>query len=311
MIRMMAALAVAVVLLVAGAVGRSASGRAFRDGEVARLRAHFDSVQKEMLARDVSHLTPAQREARIRHLRALWLYRERGIFPRNTRHPDRAVPYFVDDSGVMCAMAHLIASSGRRDLVDRIARATNNAYIPELAHDPQLVAWLDSAGLTIEEAARVQPSYEWEKPPPVRATRSLDKGYAVASAISSALGAGAVVWNLQPLRSQSSSASRLRETLGLGAGVLGLALGISNWNDDPTPRALIVMNGAIGLTSTALAVRNLAHRRGPTRPEAGARQAFSEDGTRSLRGGTTIAVAFAAMRSDGGITPAVGMRLNF
>jgi hypothetical protein len=53
----------------------------------------------------------------------------------------------------------LLARSGRRDLVDKVAATRNNAYIPELANDPELVAWLEASGLSLEEAARIQPSY--------------------------------------------------------------------------------------------------------------------------------------------------------
>jgi MYXO-CTERM domain-containing protein len=69
------------------------------------------------------------------------------------------VPYFVDAFGTRCAMAHLIESTGAAALVARVAAARNNALVPELAGDPELVAWLDQAGLTAAEAARIQPSY--------------------------------------------------------------------------------------------------------------------------------------------------------
>jgi hypothetical protein len=56
-------------------------------------------------------------------------------------------------------MAYLIDRSGRRDLVDRVAATRNNAFIAELADDSALRAWLDSVGLSVTEAARIQPSY--------------------------------------------------------------------------------------------------------------------------------------------------------
>ena len=69
------------------------------------------------------------------------------------------MPYFRDGDGALCAMAYLIERSGRPDLVDRIARTRNNAFIAELANDPALRAWLDSVGLSVTEAARIQPTY--------------------------------------------------------------------------------------------------------------------------------------------------------
>jgi hypothetical protein len=86
-------------------------------------------------------------------------YRVRGRFPRN---PDFAepTPYFVDASGTGCAVAHLLELGGGADLVARIARERNNAYVHELVDEPRLLAWLAAAGLTVEEAAAIQPTYD-------------------------------------------------------------------------------------------------------------------------------------------------------
>jgi hypothetical protein len=57
-------------------------------------------------------------------------------------------------------MAFLIAATGRGDLVDRVARTRNNAYLPELLDEPGLREWLEEHGITATEAARIQPSYD-------------------------------------------------------------------------------------------------------------------------------------------------------
>lgn len=57
-------------------------------------------------------------------------------------------------------MAHLIDSSGRRDIVARVAASRNTAHVAELAGDAALVDWLDEHGLTAAEAAQIQPEYE-------------------------------------------------------------------------------------------------------------------------------------------------------
>ena len=56
-------------------------------------------------------------------------------------------------------MAFLVAASGRHDIVERIRATRNNARIRELTDDTALVAWLAEAGLTVAEAARIQPAY--------------------------------------------------------------------------------------------------------------------------------------------------------
>lgn len=129
-----------------------------RSSEVTRLRAHFDAVDAELRARDVSGLAAAQQDRRA--LLTTWLrdYRNSGSFPVNDKFAAPA-PFFRDSQGTLCAMAYLIHRSGRSDIVDKVEATGNNAYIAELADDPALIAWLDSSGLSVAEAARIQPAY--------------------------------------------------------------------------------------------------------------------------------------------------------
>src|SRR4051812_6564132 len=127
--------------------------------EVARLRAHFDSVDAELREAGGLQLSGGQRTGRTTLVGWLREYRDAGQFPRNDRFPQHATPFFRDTRGTLCAMAYLIERSGRPDLVDRIALTRNNAYIAELADDPDLRVWLDSVGLSVAEASRIQPSY--------------------------------------------------------------------------------------------------------------------------------------------------------
>lgn len=129
-----------------------------RLAEVTRLQRHFDSVDIELRSRDVSSLTAAQHARRARLAGWLREYRNAATFPRNDRFAI-ATPFFRDAQGTLCAMAYLIGRSGRRDIVDKVAATRNNAYIRDLAGDPALIAWLDSTGLSVAEAARIQPQY--------------------------------------------------------------------------------------------------------------------------------------------------------
>jgi hypothetical protein len=86
-------------------------------------------------------------------------YRRRGVFPKNRDFPERAMPYFVDADGTRCAVAHLLEVGGQAALVAKIARERNNAFVRELADEPELLAWLDAAGMSVEEAAAIQPTY--------------------------------------------------------------------------------------------------------------------------------------------------------
>src|SRR5438552_17649326 len=131
----------------------------FAGAEQSRLRAHFDSVERELRARDVSGLTPAQRAARARVLNILHTYQVRGVFPRNTDFPNRDVPVFIDWRGTRCAFAYLVEQTGHEDLVLRIAATRNYARVPELKDDPEVGRWLAQNGITLAEASRIQPAY--------------------------------------------------------------------------------------------------------------------------------------------------------
>ncbi|MDI1429144.1 hypothetical protein [Polyangium sorediatum] len=134
-------------------------GRSPLAREKARLVAHFRAVLAELRARDTSHLSPDQRAARAGLIAELQRYARTGRFPRNLDFPGIRMPYFVDAFGTRCAMAHLIEATGEADLVARVARSANNAFVREIEGDAVLRAWLDRAGLTAAEAARIQPSY--------------------------------------------------------------------------------------------------------------------------------------------------------
>ncbi len=69
------------------------------------------------------------------------------------------MPYFVDAEGTRCALAHLLEIGGQTQLVSDVAARRNNARVHELASHAELIHWLGCAGLTLEEAARIQPSY--------------------------------------------------------------------------------------------------------------------------------------------------------
>jgi hypothetical protein len=184
--------------------------------EVARLRAHFDSVDAELRLPTALPLTPAQRASRTTLIAWLREYRDAGSFPRNDRFSERAMPFFRDSRGVLCAMAYLIDRSGRRDLVDRVASTRNNASIPELAGDSELRSWLDSAGLSVSEAARIQPFYG--PPPEEPAERGVSASYALTSILVSGT-------SFTTLGLNAIAPSRATGWAGVIAGAAGLIAG--------------------------------------------------------------------------------------
>jgi hypothetical protein len=126
--------------------------------EVARVADHIQRAESLAQTRDLSQLTHLQRIIRQLLLRALADYRAGGRFPKNRDFAEKT-PYFIDADGTRCAMAHLMELGGEQELVAKIASERNNAYVRELADEQALLAWLAAAGLTVEEAAAIQPAY--------------------------------------------------------------------------------------------------------------------------------------------------------
>ena len=291
-----AALAASLTLLGAvassPAAGPAAHPDAARAAEVRRIRAHFDSVLAELPARDVSRLTAEQRARRVALLDTLRAYRDRGEFPHNYDFPGQAVPYFVDrETGTLCAVAHLMAASGRRDLVERVARANNNVWVPELAADSAFTGWLDASGLTLAEAARIQVPYVIDDPAP---TISSNRAYAAGSVVAGGAALGAAIWNA---RANVRGGSRIGNALGVTAGVAALGLGAAGIGQEGSnSRALGVANVAAGAASLWLSTRGIMRHRHDVAARARAatlaqRAAITPLLPTSREGGAGVAVA--------------------
>jgi hypothetical protein len=205
----------AVAGLVVAPIGMATTVHA-GDTEVLRIRTHFDSVLIELSARDLRGLSADQRSHRAALLRELDTYRVRGVFPHNYDFPD-PTPYFVDrKTGTLCAVANLLARSGRRDIVDRVARANNNVWVAELAGDSAFASWLDVNGLTLEEAARIQVPYS-QPSTPAQVARQVTFG--VTGSLGLITAATTSLWNST---ANSDGHSRLMNWTGVVSGTTSL-----------------------------------------------------------------------------------------
>ena len=200
----------------------------FAAAERVRLRAHFDSVERELRARDMQGLTPAQRAARARLLGILHNYQVRGVFPRNADFPDRDMPVFIDGAGTRCGFAYLIEQTGHEDLVLRIAATRNNARAPELKDDPEVGRWLAENGITLAEATRIQPTYGCGSPrgdcAVAGAVFPASEGYKVATGVTVATNVTTFTLNVlhTGLSRQASGIAAV------GAGTIGIIAGAPN-----------------------------------------------------------------------------------
>lgn len=119
---------------------------------------HLFCAEIELRLAPTDALPRDQRAARGRCLDALCAYRRAGAFPRNAHELTRAAPCFIDADGRRCAVASLLDVTGRPELALGVARTSNTARVREMDRAP-LAAWAGEMGLTIDELARVQPTY--------------------------------------------------------------------------------------------------------------------------------------------------------
>ncbi|HTF87608.1 MAG TPA: HEAT repeat domain-containing protein [Planctomycetota bacterium] len=140
--------------------------------ERALARQRYERVEAELAGRDLSGLSPEQRDARQHLLEVLRRYVDREDFGVQGEQPFARVPQFVDDDGRRCAMAELLHATGEEALVAAVHAGNNEAWVIDLSENERFQAWLDASGLTMFEAARVQapamPKGPPGRPPPSR-----------------------------------------------------------------------------------------------------------------------------------------------
>lgn len=231
-----------------GSVDRGAAGpyEAVAAADVDRIRLHLGKVESALRARDVDGLSAGQRARRATALDWLREYRLRGVFPHNLTHPGRRVPVFVDEHGTHCAVGYLLKRSGETELIEHVVAADNNVRVMELAGSDRLRSWLEATGLTLEEAAWIQPKYG---PPPVE--KELDLTPTLYAGIASG-GLALYSYLSRPGPSEFQAAGALNAAFGLYH--LGTAVRIARSDFvGPTVRGVAV-NGVLSAVSLHAAV---------------------------------------------------------
>ena len=251
------------ILIAAALVPSFSTTRAIDTAEVGRIQAHIARAEAFAARRDLSHLTPAQRAARAREFARLEEYRRRGEFPENRVRRERT-PVFVDSRGVHCAVGHLLALDGETALVTRIASTRNCARVRELADEPGLVAWLDRHGLTLEEAARIQPTYDGgggligEG-----STVTRNDAYPTVAVFSTVLSATGVLVNVE--RGDTPASRSARVIYGSIVGATGICVGVAGFGGGRSD-GLGLLAGGAGLLSILSTVHNAPRHAKPSAP---------------------------------------------
>ncbi|MBL9024037.1 MAG: hypothetical protein JNL21_17710 [Myxococcales bacterium] len=134
-------------------------------GELGRVREHLVGALATLREADTRHLDAEVGLRRSSVIAELQRYIERGQFPRNTRTLEMR-PAVIDDFGTRCALAHLAEQSGGAELVSSLSAVANHERVHALRTHEGLARWLRAMGLSVEEAARIQPSYAHVPYPP-------------------------------------------------------------------------------------------------------------------------------------------------
>jgi hypothetical protein len=137
-----------------------------------------------------------------------------------------------------------------------VARTRNNAYVRELADEPGLMAWLDRNGLSVEEAARIQPGYG--DPDPVVVTTSSSRPERTTMIVS-ALGASSAGILLNAWKGSTHTSAGLRGfpgiALGLGATIAGANVFADSGHRSGAWGTLCI---SLGVTSMAMGAHQLS-----------------------------------------------------
>jgi hypothetical protein len=152
--------------------------------EFTRVQTHLKYVEELLRSKDVSQLDEQKKSMRFRLLDLLHDYWKNGQFPKNTKYKDERKPCFIDDQGTICAVGYLIEQTAGRNFAEKINNLFQYSTISEMKL-PELSAWITKSGLTTEEIATIQPSYNYQYVQPERAViigggmaaRGLGAGY--------------------------------------------------------------------------------------------------------------------------------------
>ncbi len=141
----------------------TARDRAAAESENERVWLHLDQAERAVAERAAQLHPPSldrlQRINRALLIEELRIYKNKRRYPINRIDSRKRVPRFIDERGTRCAMAHLIEITGHGSLVQTIAATENEAYVRELSRHASVRKWLSAAGLSMQEAARIQPTY--------------------------------------------------------------------------------------------------------------------------------------------------------
>lgn len=122
------------------------------------VQAHLSSVLEILRSNPTWGLSEAQFNSRVHLIQLLDAYRLAGQFPLNYYRRDR-IPVFIDEHNTHCAVGFLMMKTGHDALAHKIASVDNYIWVKDIK-DPEVVAWQQASGFTMEELKLIQGAYD-------------------------------------------------------------------------------------------------------------------------------------------------------
>lgn len=131
-----------------------------KSNENLRVKCHLFYVEYVLRQKKCEYLSKDKRDKRMNALNLLHRYALAGKYPKNEYHEPIRKPCFIDDEGTICAVGYLLESTEGREVAQQVNEQYQYAEIYEM--DLAFIeSWAIKNGLTLEECAMIQPSYDW------------------------------------------------------------------------------------------------------------------------------------------------------
>lgn len=185
--------------------------------EKTRIQTHLAYVENLLRNNEPENLTAAQKRNRAMVLDLLHQYSSTGNFPSNYDYADERRPCFIDRDGNICAVGYLVAETAGMEVAEEINSKHQYDFLLDM-NEEVLSDWANENGLTLEECAMIQPSYNYPNPDNGY-SGGVTPGYAVGSAL---VGAANVTFSVLTLTGNKSKGVGYA---GLITGTVGIIMG--------------------------------------------------------------------------------------
>ncbi|MBC7744700.1 MAG: hypothetical protein H7096_06320 [Flavobacterium sp.] len=131
-----------------------------------RIKTHLAYAEKLLRKSETSYMNPQMRKKRKKSLDHLHDYWVAGAFPKNYNRKVLS-PCFIDKNGNICALGYLIEKSVSRQMAENINKEYKDHATANM-NSAIINKWVKENGFSKEEAAIIQPFYDWESDEPAK-----------------------------------------------------------------------------------------------------------------------------------------------